>query len=41
MNTGPNSIESKEKTNSSSKENKDNEKVALGLNPYTPQKNYL
>jgi hypothetical protein len=41
MNTGSNSLESKEKANSSSKENKDNEKVVPGLKSISPQKNYL
>ena len=35
MNTGSNSVESKEKANSSAKENKDKEKVASDLDPKT------
>ena len=41
MNTSSNSVESKEKTNSSSKENKDSEKVAPEQKSISNPKNYL
>ena len=41
MNTDPNSLESKEKINSSAKENEDIEKVAQDLKSISDKKNYL